>query len=226
MPRFSSPISSYAEAWEDVHGKGGLAKKAQQWFSEVFPEGHATSIRPLVRRARELIGPDVVQQPLPGRECGFHVRALELIERYGIDYTPDMSKTEEFRAWETQPEIGSCFANSWSLMVAVNKSKRADLPEMVYVEGMVWGFMTDPVLHAWNSYRLTDVRALDWSHYVGCEWSRYIGIPFTQAEHEELRAAIFPKEPNRPVSLFDIEFFPLFEERIREMLASRETPTP
>jgi hypothetical protein len=146
--------------------------------------------------------------------------------KYGIDYKPDITRVPKFREFERKPIIGGCFSNSWSFMEAVNDGAKEAGQEsrLVYVEGMAWGFMADPMLHAWNSYGLSDTRAVDWTMYVGCEWSRYLGIPFTQEEHTELRSMIYPDEPRRPISLFDGKFYPQIEERILQMLASREPP--
>lgn len=115
--------------------------------------------------------------------CEFHPRALELLAAQGIDYVPDVKKIKFFRDFDKEPMLGQCLLNSWQLMGAVNSGANGDdSKKIVYVEGMVWGYFTKPVLHAWNSYNLIDRRAADWSQYVGCEWSRYLGIAFTEEE--------------------------------------------
>jgi hypothetical protein len=161
-----------------------------------------------------------------GNNCTFHVRSLELIVKYGIDYTPDISKVQKLREFELKPKLGQCFSNSWIFMESVNEGAKTagQSARMVYVEGMVWGFMTDAILHGWNSYGLADTRAVDWTMYIGCQWNRYIGIPFTEEEYMELKALVFPDEPRRPISLFDGRYYPIIEERVTEILATREPP--
>lgn len=113
-------------------------------------------------------------------------------------------------------------------MEGVNSGAREEGKEavLVYVEGLTVGFMAIPMLHAWNSYGLIDTRAVDWTMYVGCEWNRYIGIPFTEEEYAELQAIVFPRRRRRPISLFDGKIYPLVEERIQQLLADRKRPAP
>jgi hypothetical protein len=40
----------------------------------------------------------------------------------------------------------------------------------------------------------------------------------------ELKALVFPDEPRRPISLFDGRYYPIIEERVTEILATREPP--
>lgn len=219
------PFTSYEAAWDYVYGSNEFSAKADAWFLERFPEGHDSSIRPLAARMHEILKERGYEyKATSGTECNFHIRALELLIAHGVDYKPDLSKVQEFREFERQPGMGQCFSNSWTLMEGVN-SRATGVKRLTYVEGLVWGYLTDPVLHAWNSYGVTDSRSLDWSHYIGCQWNRYLGISFTQEEQAELQALVFPNEPLRPISFFDGKFFPLVENRLLELLANREPPT-
>ena len=88
-----------------------------------------------------------------------------------------------------EPKEGSCFENAWLLaqvdaleaIAATGKSK-----SVVYVEGIVFGSLVRPMLHAWNTCGLQGEEAIDWTQYPVCEWSRYIGIPFTVSEVEAI----------------------------------------
>ena len=225
-------IASYAEAWEEMYGEGGRAEAAARWFESQFSDGHATSIRPLLERIRELVSEEyfdmakrrameIPEGAIP--ECNFHPRALDLLLVHGMDYAPDIERCRNFKTLGFDPLIGQCFGNSWSLMRAVN-NRDPDSAHLAYVEGLVYGYCTKPVLHAWNSFGISGTRALDWSHYVGCEWSRYFGICISEHEHESLRRIVFPDEPSRPVSLLDLHFYPFIEEPLTELLAARGKP--
>lgn len=222
MPRFER-ITTYDGALEAVYGKNGCSERAAAWFAEKFPEGHATSIRPFAEMfLKELKRGWFEPTKKHTSTCYFHMRAVELLIRYGVDYTPADGQIEFFGTWEDKPAVGKCFDNSWLLMK--ERNARTDGNKLVYVEGMCWGFIGDPALHAWNSFGMQDTRAIDWTQFFACEWNRYLGIPFTQEEHAELCALIHKDETHRPISMFDIMFFPLVEERLTELLASREPP--
>ena len=218
-------VTSYTEAWEVMYGRDGITAKAGSWFVKTFKEGHNTSLRQL---AQEMLGTHAFEKleesaSLKPDACEFHPRALELLVREGVDYFPTLKLQNFFRSFSRQPDIGQCFGNSWMYMSAMNKPEPSD-DRVVYVEGLVYGFLTKPVLHAWNAFGLPAKDAVDWSHYVGCEFSRYLGIPFTKAEYENMRDMIWSNDPKQPVSLFDVNFFPHCEEQILQILASRKVP--
>ncbi|MGE5540785.1 MAG: hypothetical protein ACM3TU_00655 [Bacillota bacterium] len=214
------PFTSYEEAWEFIYGPEGIAPKASEWFARQFPDGHNTSLRPLVEDVLQQLpdfGPNL---PRGGTDCELHPRALKLIARYGQDYKPDLEQARHFHTQELKPHPGQCFTNSWRLMRAMNKGGMG----LVYVEGLAFGYLIEPMLHAWVSYGLDDEMAVDWSQYPGCPWNRYLGIAITEEEHAMLQAIAFPDTPERPLALLDIEHFPLIEEPLAKLLADRERP--
>ena len=226
----TKPITSYIQAWDEIHGPEGFAAEADIWFKKNFPDGHETSLKPFAEmmlseiKAKGYIEPPSVV-PSKRDSCVFHPKALELLLEYGVDYAPDIKKIKFFRELGKEPKLGGCFGNSWQLMEVVNSGSNGDdLRKIVYAEGLVWGLFTVPALHAWNSYSLSDTRAADWTQYIGCQWNRYLGIAFTETEFDCLRNIVFPNEPRRPISVFDLHYFPFFEEKIIQILASRAAP--
>ncbi len=223
MPGMNS-FATHEKAWDYLYGPNGKGPEATTWFHDKFPDGHATSIRPL---AEHLLRETKADRPLIVEEgkCTFHEGALELMLAYGIDYAPYVDKIQMMHEMPRKPEIGSCFANSWLFMEAINSAEKSD-KRLVYVEGVAVGYLASTMLHAWNSFGLQDTRAIDWSMYPACPWNRYFGVPFTETEHEELRTSIFPKKKRRAISLFDVQYFPLLANRIIDILASREPVGP
>jgi hypothetical protein len=220
------PFTSYEEAWNYVYEDPEFKFKADEWFSQNFPDGHDSLIGhiALVELAHMRSG-FALQPSMPGK-CVFHPDALELLLKQGRHYrsTPELSP--KFRTFPRQPLAGECFGNSQVWMRNVNKGARRhkDTNRLCYVEGMVCGYLASPMLHAWNTYSLTDDRAIDWSMYIGCEWNRYLGIAFSEAEYNELQTSVFGKDKSAPISLFDQELYPLVSDLIAELFAARETP--
>lgn len=220
MPGMNS-FASVEAAWDFLYGPDGDGPAATQWFHKAFPKGHETSIRPLAEEllARFKAGKEIEVEK---GKCAFHPGALEILLVHGIDYIPYTDKLLMMHGMRRKPRIGQCFGNSWQFMEAINAGEKSD-KRLVYVEGMAVGYMANTMLHAWNSFGLSDKRASDWSMYPACPWTRYFGVPFTEAEHEELRSSVWPNH-RRAVSLFDLKSFPFFAERILEILAKREQP--
>lgn len=218
-------VASYDQAWEVLYGEENVARKAGGWFVDTFPLGHDTSLKPMAKELLETYKAPVRNTVVPvgAERCEFHPGALALLYEHGMDYFPSLKLQNFFRFNKQQPALGQCMGNSWQFMRAMNKDS-LDETQFVYVEGLVYGYLTNPALHAWNAKSLTDTQAYDWTHYVGCEFSRYLGIPFTEAEYEALRVQMFPNAPRQPISLFETNTFPVIEDQIIEILASRRGP--
>lgn len=102
-----------------------------------------------------------------------HPEAFEILLTYGRDYTPHL--------WGKAPlnlKPDRCYENSW-VIAQVHK-------QLIYVEGIVAGAVIKPMLHAWNAVGLEGRAAMDFTQYTVSRWSRYLGIPFSIEEHEEL----------------------------------------
>ena len=93
--------------------------------------------------------------------------------------------------------------------------------KFVYVEGLVGGASTLPMLHAWNAKELKGTKALDWSWYSHCRWCRYFGIPFTDEEFREACLLVYPEGKKR-VPLLHKNYFPKVEYFLHELLTRRE----
>lgn len=112
-------ITSYESVWNRVYGEGGLSAKAEEWFLKNFPQRHATSIRYLAIEMLQNLKLTMREfEPQPGIKCGFHVRALELLVTYGIDYEPDITKVQKFHEFERKPNWVNAFQTlgySWKV---------------------------------------------------------------------------------------------------------------
>jgi hypothetical protein len=175
--------------WEYLHSMRSLLfrRRLKRTFKKFFPKGHRTSLRPLVTEiAQSLRDGETFSSEHPYRHMNdVHVDALEMIVKYGMDYTPLIWKQVLPR-----PEKGGCFWNSWLLakgLEDMSKENGGKGGPFMIVEGIVFGSVVRPMGHAWNAQGLRGNIAIDWTHYTVCQWSRYLGIPMTLAEHEELR---------------------------------------
>lgn len=222
----SDPFASYEEAWKYVYEDPEFKPKADAWFERNFPKGQESSVAHIALVELAIMRSGFALQPSAPGKCVFHPDALELLLQKGRHYRSLPELAPKFRVFTRQPVPGACFGNAQVWMRGVNQGarKRRNKNRLCYVEGMVCGYVADPMLHAWNTYSLDDDRSVDWSMYVGCEWNRYLGIAFSEAEYNELQASVFGKDKSAPISLFDQEFFPLVCDLIDELLAAREPP--
>jgi hypothetical protein len=217
------------DLWREFHFNPGNPElqEVNGIFHRAFPQGHRESIKHDV----EKWGQQALEGKGPEELHDTHPRALAVIATYGRDYTPWI--------WPALPswgnsrvvdEVGTCYENAAAVMNACIRGKSGPTCDggnswRVYVEGIVSGVMAPLMLHAWNSQDLRCGIALDWTHYGGCDWTRYLGVPITPEEHEELWLKVIearaPEDARRPLSLFRNECFPIIEERLTEMLKSR-----
>jgi hypothetical protein len=110
-----------------------------------------------------------------------HPAALELFLKYGVDYAP-----YEWTTVPYDPKPSRCFENAWVLAriaMGNNRTWSAIPIPILYVEGLAYGSVVRPMLHAWNTQAFDSCTAIDWTHYSVCQWSRYLGIPLTLDEY-------------------------------------------
>ncbi|OGC85157.1 hypothetical protein A3F55_01915 [Candidatus Adlerbacteria bacterium RIFCSPHIGHO2_12_FULL_53_18] len=215
---------SEREVWDFFHSEEGkgAAESNQHFFRKLFPAGHRQSIRPdiaLVGKMtnKERWGYIAEHKPFLNWFREIHPHAFAFLVRYGKNYAPIIMGAPP--SWG-EPGWATCYYNSLLLMTAVNKKRRRR--PLVYVEGIVMGALAHPMLHAWNAYSLEGRQALDWTHYFGSRWSRYLGIPFTEGEYERLRKDIAPKKKDLVLSLYSKKNFPKVEEMLLNILETRE----
>jgi hypothetical protein len=221
---FELPNMESMEAeWEWLRRDEGA--KAREMFSEsfwkMFPEGHNTSLRAFVQnrgtgRYSGLLFPERLMFRLLHE---IHPDVFEFLFTYGRDYTPQV--------WGTPPKgdpmKGACFINARVLtkidVAGVNGATDQNEP-IVYVEGVAFGSVVRPMLHAWNTHGLQGAAAVDWTHYPVCEWSRYFGIPFTASEVEDICRM---RQPGWVGPLFHRSSFTTrMRDRMTEILQERE----
>jgi hypothetical protein len=119
-----------------------------------------------------------------------HPDAFSILARYGVVYHPRVFRK---RPGFGEPRPAKCYLNALDLVRLderiLRKSRRRSSREpLVYVEGLVMGPLTYPMLHGWVTHGLNGRKAIDWTLYATCKWNSYIGIPFSAAEHKELGA--------------------------------------
>ncbi len=201
--------------------KRNLRRRLWYRFHKTFGAGHDTSLRPF---AEWWADPKILES---GRHLRYledvHPRAFNLIATHGIDYKPLL--------WRKPPEIepipGACFSNAWAFMRLVRKglsAKDKDIQGPVYVEGFAFGLFVKPMLHAWNAPSLNSQEASDWTFYSTSRWTRYLGIPFTEAEREVAQRCIHPNS-NEVSLLFRKRHFPKVESYLTELLEKRANET-
>jgi hypothetical protein len=199
-------------AWDSHWGPKHKAKRARlrRHFKKIFPRGHDTSIRSFVIRCMdESRRTTLTRMPNGMYLPQFHPEAFEYIARYGVDYTP--------RRWRHPSDAareGECFANAWCLM-EIGHRRGILTEQLLYVEGVAIGLYVVPMLHAWNALAPAGTIAADSTFYAVASWTRYLGVPFTREEYEEICG-------NRVISLFDVGLFPHVREKVAAVLARRE----
>lgn len=211
------------QAWRLLQGDTKAAayrrRQADRYFARLHPEGHAESIRFIAQA-----GAKNPEHPLITSDKTFleliHPAAFRLIARYGVDYVPVLM--EHAFANPLQPIIGRCFWNATLLSLSWNEHRREE-GTMLYVEGIAAGVHVPPMLHAWNALGETK-EALDWSYYASAPWTRYIGVPFTPEEHEEIREAAGVEAP--VLSMFGRTNFQKVRPHVQRVLKRRNTKSP
>lgn len=161
----------YLQSKKSSHFRGSLTRR----FNVIFPRGHRTSIRPIVRAYARYIckGKTFPENSIHKLMGDIHPEAFEILLTYGKDYIPHL--------WGKAPPSlrpDRCYANSW-VLAQVHE-------QLIYVEGIVVGVVIKPMLHAWNAVGLEGRAAMDFTQYSVSRWSRYLGIPFSLEEHAEL----------------------------------------
>jgi hypothetical protein len=226
MPK-ANEFESELVAWQNLRlphqqkVRRQLCRRARR----MFPGGRAYSLRSFVE---VLLSPQkrhLLKNSYFKFVRDIHPHALELLLEYGHDYKPSIWRTRP--PDDLQPKPGRCFRNTYLLMCAQNLRQERlweagstiSRPPSVYVEGLVVGAIVPPMLHAWNARGLNGVRAVDWSHYAACHWSRYLGIPFTAEEQKQLSmaAGLYPKF----LPFFHKKHFSIFEPHVAELLWQR-----
>lgn len=204
------------EIWEQTRGPHNRNVRRRLWR-----EHRRFAHEGLMRRfAEDLTDPKRRREHLaePNAACltDVHPDAFALIAAYGIEYTAHQ--------WSRHPKLlpksNLCCYNSVVLMRSTNKELPHGQERAVYVEGLVWGEFALPMLHAWNARNCESRIAFDWTHYAGCQWSQYIGIPFTEEEYETIRRAVFPKS-RRLVFIFHKQHFPRTRALVAQILERR-----
>ncbi len=143
-----------------------------------------------------------IKGPLSAHLRYIHPRAYIFIAEHGRNYAPIiLSKPPSLG----EPQWAHCFHNALYLMRVYNQHPHPR--PIVYVEGFTLGSAVDPMIHAWNAYGLEGRRALDWTLYASCRWSRYIGVPFTQEEYERIRDKMAPHKGDTVMSMFHKRYF-------------------
>ena len=222
-------LTSGKQAWRLIQANTKAAAKRRaaydDMFANLFPEGHAHSLRPL---AQELaLNPDNERRTSESFYSflkAIHPEAFSVIAAYGVDYVPQPFEENVYHS-TLQPKQGECYRNATLLLHSFNTNEHPSIRSMTYVEGLAFGASANPMLHAWNA-RLDEAFGIDWTFYAGTSWIRYLGVPFTYEEHSSLTKVVCP---GRIVtSFFHRELFAKARPYIMEILEQRtpfqETP--
>jgi len=205
----TTAVTSERDMWRLYRENTKEEQRLCVQFRSLFPRGHRTTLRPLVAALGARVSKDV-----PGCRFGggivladMHPRAYAFLVRHGRDYVP--------RRWEmvpeAQPMFGACYGNAWALMCNTDTA---------YVEGVAVGALVRPMLHAWNAATLDSRRAVDWTHYAGSHWTRYLGCAFTKSEYDELLAATSHAGATI-IGLFHARYFADIEGLMERIIARR-----
>ncbi len=137
-------------------------------------------------------GKSISPESSMGGLLDIHPEAFRFLRRWGRIY--------QNHEWKKPPLWGEpvrkkCFLNSASLAERQRRhfKKRKNLVrsvrhlrQLVYVEGVVYGPLVNPMLHAWNVQGINGRVAIDWTFYAFNHVVRYFGIPFSIEEHQRL----------------------------------------
>lgn len=157
----------------------------------LFPRGYRDSMRRFVPCLKSVAtAGDAEHEPHFQYVANIHPDAFDIIERYGIDYTPHIFRK---RPPFGEPKAGQCYVNAATLSIMrrlflEHHPRVKDRRQMTCVVGIVVGSTCHPMLHAWNAWGLHTRKGIDWTLYATCKWTRYLGIPFTFEEWKELSA--------------------------------------
>lgn len=174
---------SQRDDWEWLRSQKGedFRNLLSRRFERKFPSGHETSLRPFVTQV-------ATQRARGAHYIGalkllnnVHPAALTLLLEYGVDYSP-----YEWESMPFEPKPNHCFSNAWVLahIAAEGSQTWQTIPSPnLYVEGLAYGSVVRPMLHAWNTEGFDSHVAIDWTHYSVCPWSRYLGISLTLDEY-------------------------------------------
>lgn len=181
-------------------------------FSVMFPQGHEASIRHLIERLAQPAS-TLTEADFFKRLTQIHPDAIPLLLAHGEDYTPKIFNDVAYRE-KLQPRWGQCFGNAWLIM---DHARHFGKPPQSYVEGIVMGAQSFPMLHAWNTRAPSE--AFDWSLYATTGWTRYFGVPLTADEYEFVSHEAYGKRNVFP--LFDREYFEKHQGPLEEVLSRR-----
>lgn len=223
MTRSTRPeLTQARQAWRLLHGntKAAAARRSlnDKVFSQWFPRGHDESLRPLLEAYVQDSRTPLLSRTNRAIFEHIHPDAFELITAYGVDYVPQVFGSDTYDS-PHQPRIGGCFRNAHLVMHAFTTHEPEAESPMAYVEGLALGPNVPLMLHAWNT-RAGSSTAYDWTLYATVQWTRYLGVPFTRAEYEQLRDKAFPDDYT--VSFFRRERFLQFKPHLLELLENRK----
>jgi hypothetical protein len=162
-----------------------------------------------------------------------HPDSFAFLLRYGTEFT-ERSRWEKPPSWG-EPARKRCFGNS-ALLMRSHANYLAKHPGVarvrehafVYVEGIAYGPVVNPMAHAWNATGLRSNKAIDWTFYAVNNRTTYLGLKLTSDEYEELCECIYPwlksglnKQPRykrgkRPhhIQVFNTEYFGRIDFRL------------
>ncbi len=221
---------STREGWRHFHSDTKAAKQrcryADEDFAAMFPGGHDYSLRDMALASYDPEFLKKLDERRPGHSLrDIHPEALQLLVAYGTDYSPYLFGVEAYNE-KLQPVMGACFQNAHFLMCDRNRVRESER-HFMYVEGIAYGVMVQPILHAWNTTKSSPDKAVDWTLYPSTKWLRHYGIAFTAEEFKHIHRVSNASEGR--VSLLHQDRFEFIEKGLREVLSERETnpgPTP
>jgi hypothetical protein len=217
------PYLDEQEAWSDLRlpSARDTRKMLNSYFRRMFPEGHKSSLRPIIAMMTTPEGRSRVLEHEMGRYLeDVHPDAFELLFRYGEDFVPRTF----FRPPKQEPKPKACFENAYTLMRATNMHTSSTGIEVRYVEGVIFGAVCDFMLHAWNTTVDSPSRALDWTFYSGTHWLRYYGVSVSESEYKHIIASAFPTHLGRNVTtLFTNRDFVQVRPHLEEVLERRKS---
>ena len=195
MPEMPQDGSRTEREWWDLIHSGNKREARQREeelqthflvkYEEVGKETMQSLTRIILQGDDSRLAEPLFRNVHPNFLDGPHPEALELLLELGRFYAP----VRFTKLPRVEPRIGECYANAVEYMCRHNGLRRVP---MVYVEGLAMGGTCPPMLHAWNARSLGSVQAIDWTFYVTSRWTRYFGIPMTQAERIEIEDLVGP----------------------------------
>lgn len=219
------PFKNERAAWRALHGGNKASstrrERARKDFARIFTRGQKTDIRGYVQ---DFVRIAEASEPFPAsfRDLGrIHPRALRLLAEFGSNQSAFSWERSDPYNNTRQPVPKGCFLNACIFLNGARDTGSGKTP-LVYVEGIAFGPLIEPMLHAWNANGVTGRIAYDWTLYARARFTRYIGIPFTEDEYWEALRRISTVSPDALMILFSQENFPHIENYIRSILAKRK----